>query len=79
MKIEGVQSINFRWGADPEKYISIVEPVECTEDPDLNLTTYVTSAGVHVIVRHTWDVCVIYPTIMGSTGSGGAPPGSTCH
>ena len=82
MEIVGVESISFRWGSDTEKFVSIVDPVEATDDPDLNLTTYVTSAGVHAIVRHTWDVCVIYPTIMGptgSTGSSGAPPGATCH
>ena len=63
MKVDGVEEIQFYYAGTGER-IYVRHPVETCTDKENLLRQYNCRNGTHVIVRNTWDVCTIVPTVL---------------
>ena len=62
MRITGVEEVNLLWSGSGER-ITVRHPVEMVINGQANVRHYVCRNGTNVIVRDTWDVCTVVPTI----------------
>ena len=63
MEITGVEEVNLLWAGSGER-ITVRHPVEMIVNEAAKVRHYVCQNGTNVIVRNTWDVCTVVPTVL---------------
>ena len=63
MEVEGVDEVILYW-AGTGKTITVRHPTQMVVDKERRLRHYICRNGTNVIVRNTWDVCTIIPTVL---------------
>ena len=64
MELTGIEEITYIWAAGKPDGITIRHPVEMISNPEANATRYVCRNGINVMIRSSWDVCIVVPTVL---------------
>lgn len=64
MELTGIEEITYIWSSGKPDGITIRHPVEIISDPEAHATRYVCRNGINIMIRSSWDVCTIVPTVL---------------